>query len=156
MTIATALSQLVKVTTEEGECNLLTAICLSHSCFMIMFVRMQLTFVSFSIATDPVQVATLASSLSPNCEGVKLVKYIAERMTILAPQVVNAAETLASSPGTKPAKDNLAAFKDFWDEMVEGMMDAVDITVSIQDFMAVSGKAIMQSHMLCAFMCLGY
>ena len=60
-------------------------------------------------------------------------------MTELAPQVVNAAETLASNPSSNPAKDNLAAFKDFWEEMVEGMTDAVDIIVSIQDFMAVSG-----------------
>lgn len=92
-----------------------------------------------SIATDCVQVATLASSLSGNCEGVKLVKYIAERMMVLAPQMVNAAETLADNPTSQPAKENLVAFKDFWGEIVEGMTDAVDITVSIQDFMAVSG-----------------
>ena len=102
---------------------------------------MQLKFLFYwqSLPFHSPQVATLASSLSANCEGVKLVKYIAERMTELAPQVVNAAETLASNPSSNPAKDNLAAFKDFWEEMVEGMTDAVDIIVSIQDFMAVSG-----------------
>ena len=83
--------------------------------------------------------AALASSLSGNCEGVKLVKYITERMTVLAPQVVNAAETLGGNPSSKLAKKNLAAFKEFWGEMVEGMTDAVDLTVPIQDFMAVSG-----------------
>ena len=89
--------------------------------------------------TSLLQVATLACSLSSDGQGVKLTKYITKRVMILAPQVVNAADTLVGNTKSKSAQRNMAAFEGFWKETVYALVESIDTIIPVQDFLAVSG-----------------
>ena len=115
---------------------------------------MTVSCVSHPAPPLPPQVATQAASLSDSTQGVKLVRYTTQKLTMLAPQVVSAAETLSVDPSNKSAQENMAAFKDLWEETVESLTDAVDIIVPVQVFMAVTGVCVCVCVCVCVFVCL--
>jgi catenin alpha len=112
--------------------------------------RMEDRTTSFLLhAREIEKVATQAASLSDSTQGVKLVRYTTQKLTMLAPQVVSAAETLSVDPSNKSAQENMAAFKDLWEETVESLTDAVDIIVPVQVFMAVTDAHIKEDIQNC-------
>lgn len=56
--------------------------------------------------------------MSNNEEGIKMIKYAALQVEKLAPQVVNAARLLCARVDSKVAQENMAAFRDTWEEKV--------------------------------------
>ncbi len=86
------------------------------------------------------QVANLASSMSNNEEGVKLVRMAAAQIESLCPQLINAARILAARPRSKVAQENMDVFKDQWEKHVRLLTEAVDDITTIDDFLAVSGE----------------
>merc|ERR1719410_3116577 len=108
---------------------------------------------SSSIFTDHaaklVEVANLACSMSGNEEGVKMVRYAAQQIQNLCPQVINAARVLASRPRSKVAQENMEIFKDAWEKQVRILTDAVDDIVTVDDFLAVSENHILEDVNKC-------
>jgi catenin alpha len=96
-----------------------------------------------------VEVANLACSMSANEEGVKMVRYAAQQIQKLCPQVVNAARILASRPRSKVAQDNMEVFKQAWEGQVRILTDAVDDIVTVDDFLAVSENHILEDVNRC-------
>lgn len=88
-----------------------------------------------------VEVASLACSMSSHEDGVKMVRCAAAHIEGLCPQVVNAARILAARPRSKVAQENMDAFRDAWETQVRLLTEAVDDITTIDDFLAVSGKA---------------
>ncbi len=72
-------------------------------------------------------------------------------------QVVNAARTLAAHPGSHVAQKNMAVFREAWLENVSLLADCIDVIVSLQDFLAVTGtdlpvnNYVPYSRVLCRF-----
>jgi catenin alpha len=64
------------------------------------------------------QVANLVCQMSNNEEGIKMIKYAAMQVEKLAPQVVNAARLLCARADSKVAQENMAAFRETWEEKV--------------------------------------
>ena len=95
------------------------------------------------VTLSMLQVANLACSMSSNEEGVKMVRLAAAQIESLCPQVINAARVLAARPRSKVALDNMDVFKDAWEKQVRLLTEAVDDITTIDDFLAVSGKAIL-------------
>lgn len=62
--------------------------------------------------------------------------------------MINAALALAAKPNSKVAQDNMDLFKDQWEKQVRVLTDAVDDITSIDDFLCVSGKPMLQSVQL--------
>ena len=86
-------------------------------------------------ANKLVEVANLACSMSANEDGVKMVRYAAQQIQNLCPQVdleekkylglatntsqvINAARVLASRPRSKVAQDNMDVFRNAWENQV--------------------------------------
>lgn len=87
--------------------------------------------------------------MSSNEEGVKMVRYAAMQVEKLAPQVVNAARLLAARPDSKPAQENMEAFKEAWEERVRVLTLAVDSIVTLDDFLAVSEAHVVEDVKAC-------
>merc|ERR1719431_2061543 len=96
-----------------------------------------------------VEVANLACSMSANEEGVKMVRYAAQQIQNLCPQVINAARILASRPRSKVAQENMEVFRDAWEKQVRILTDAVDDIVTVDDFLAVSENHILEDVNKC-------
>jgi len=96
-----------------------------------------------------VEVANLACSMSANEEGVKMVRYAAQQIQNLCPQVINAARILASRPRSKVAQENMEVFKVAWESQVQILTDAVDDIVTVDDFLAVSENHILEDVNRC-------
>jgi len=96
-----------------------------------------------------VEVANLACSMSANEEGVKMVRYAAQQIQNLCPQVINAARILASRPRSKVAQENMDVFKVAWESQVQILTDAVDDIVTVDDFLAVSENHILEDVNRC-------
>lgn len=96
-----------------------------------------------------VEVANLACSMSDNEEGVKMVRYAAQQIQNLCPQVINAARILASRPRSKVAQENMDVFKDAWESQVRILTDAVDDIVTVDDFLSVSENHILEDVNKC-------
>merc|ERR1719260_564565 len=96
-----------------------------------------------------VEVANLACSMSANEEGVKMVRYAAQQIQNLCPQVINAARILASRPRSKVALENMDVFKVAWESQVQILTDAVDDIVTVDDFLAVSENHILEDVNRC-------
>ncbi|XP_077992996.1 catenin alpha-2-like isoform X2 [Glandiceps talaboti] len=95
-------------------------------------------------ANKLVEVANLACSMSSNEEGVKCVRLAAQQLENLCPQVINAARILAARPRSKAALDNMDAFKGQWERQVKLLTEAVDEITTLDDFLAVSEKHILE------------
>lgn len=100
-------------------------------------------------ANKLVEVANLACSMSNNEDGVKMVRYAASQIDNLCPQVINAARVLAARPRSKPAQENMDAFKDAWENQVRVLTEAVDDITTIDDFLAVSENHILEDVNKC-------
>ena len=96
-----------------------------------------------------VEVANLACSMSTNEDGVKMVRYAAQQIQNLCPQVINAARVLASRPKSKVAQENMASFKEAWEHQVRLLTDAVDDIVTVDDFLSVSENHILEDVNRC-------
>merc|ERR1719468_606862 len=96
-----------------------------------------------------VEVANLATSMSSNEEGVKMVRYAASQIENLCPQVVNAAKILSARTKSKVASDNMDVFRDAWINQVRILTDAVDDITTIDDFLAVSENHILEDVNSC-------
>ncbi|EDO48695.1 predicted protein, partial [Nematostella vectensis] len=95
------------------------------------------------------EVATLACSMSNNPEKVKMVRIAARHIRALAPQVVNAARTLAARPHSKVARENMDVFKDAWEKQVRVLTEAVDDVTNIDDFLAAAEAHILEDVNKC-------
>jgi len=100
-------------------------------------------------ANKLVEVANLACSMSANEDGVKMVRYAAQQIQNLCPQVINAARILASRPRSKVAQENMEVFKNAWEAQVRILTDAVDDIVTVDDFLAVSENHILEDVNKC-------
>jgi len=100
-------------------------------------------------ANKLVEVANLACSMSANEDGVKMVRYAAQQIQNLCPQVINAARVLASRPRSKVAQDNMDVFKGAWENQVRILTEAVDDIVTVDDFLAVSENHILEDVNKC-------
>ena len=100
-------------------------------------------------ANKLVEVAGLACTTSSDDEGVKMVRYACEQIQNLCPQVINAAKILAACPKSKVAQDNLNVFRDAWINQVRILTDAVDDITTIEDFLSVSEKHILDDVNRC-------
>ncbi|XP_070540848.1 catenin alpha-2-like isoform X2 [Ptychodera flava] len=96
-----------------------------------------------------VEVANLACSMSQNEEGVKYVRMAAQQLENLCPQVINAARILAARPRSKAALDNMEAFRQQWEKQVRLLTEAVDEITTLDDFLAVSEKHILEDVSKC-------
>ena len=80
-------------------------------------------------ANKLVEVANLACSMSANEDGVKMVRYAAQQIQNLCPQVINAARVLASRPRSKVAQDNMDVFRAAWENQVCVVINLLFYTV---------------------------
>lgn len=100
-------------------------------------------------ANKLVEVATLACSMSSNEDGVKMVRYAAQQIEHLCPQVINAARILAAKPNSTLTLENMEAFREAWDNQVRILTEAVDDITTIDDFLAVSENHILEDVTKC-------
>merc|ERR1719186_2394388 len=100
-------------------------------------------------ANKLVEVANLACSMSGNQDGVKMVRYAAQQIQNLCPQVINAARILASRPRSKVAQENMDVFKAAWENQVRILTDSVDDITTVDDFLAVSENHILEDVNRC-------
>jgi catenin alpha len=84
-----------------------------------------------------------------NEEGVKMVRYAAQQVQNLCPQVINAARILASRPRSKVAQENMDVFQNAWETQVMILTDAVDDIVTVDDFLSVSENHILEDVNKC-------
>ena len=96
-----------------------------------------------------VEVANLACSMSSNEEGCKMVRYSAQQIENMCPEVINAAKILAARSKSRPAQDNMEAFRQAWENQVRILTDAVDDITTIDDFLAVSESHILEDVNKC-------
>jgi len=109
----------------------------------------ELSVVFTEHASKLVEVANLACSMSGNEDGVKMVRYAAQQIQNLCPQVINAARILASRPRSKVALENMDVFKDAWENQVKILTDSVDDITTVDDFLAVSENHILEDVNRC-------
>uniref|UniRef100_A0A182QJK7 Alpha-catenin n=1 Tax=Anopheles farauti TaxID=69004 RepID=A0A182QJK7_9DIPT len=96
-----------------------------------------------------VEVANLVCSMSNNEDGVKMVRYAADQIETLCPQVINAALILAARPNSKVAQENMEAYRQAWENQVRILTEAVDDITTIDDFLAVSENHILEDVNKC-------
>jgi len=96
-----------------------------------------------------VEVAKLATTMSNNEEGVRMVKLACNQIETLCPQVINAALTLAARTDSEIAQENMEAFRRKWEGEVQNLTDAVDEIVTIGDFLAVSEAHVLEDVTQC-------
>jgi len=96
-----------------------------------------------------VEVANLACSLSSNQDGIKMVRYAAQYMENLYPQVINAAKILVGRPRSQVANQNMDIFKTVWENQMKILTDAVDDITTVGDFLAVSEDHILEDVNKC-------
>ena len=78
-----------------------------------------------------------------------MVRYAAQQIQNLCPQVINAARILASRPRSKVAQENMDVFKVAWESQVQILTDAIDDIVTVDDFLAVSENHILEDVNRC-------
>ena len=93
-----------------------------------------------------VEVADLACTMSSNQEGegVEAVRQAASHLQSLHSQVISAARVLTVRSDSQAAHTNMARFRQDWDQAVMVLTEAVDNVVTIQDFLTVSEKQILE------------
>ena len=93
--------------------------------------------------------ANLATEMSNNEEGVRMVKMACQQIENLCPQAINAALTLAARSDSAVAQENMEAFRRKWEGEVQNLTDSVDEIVTIHDFLAVSEAHILEDVTQC-------
>jgi catenin alpha len=88
------------------------------------------------------RVAELVCKMSPDLEGVAMLRYSAHLLKHLTPQVVNAAFVRCLRPNDPEADENLNRFAELWKERAFAMTLAMDSLISVDDFMAVTQEHI--------------
>ena len=78
-----------------------------------------------------------------------MVRYAAQQVQNLCPQVINAARILASRPRSKVAQENMDVFQAAWENQVMILTDAVDDIVTVDDFLSVSENHILEDVNKC-------
>ena len=78
-----------------------------------------------------------------------MVRYAAQQVQNLCPQVINAARILASRPRSKVAQENMDVFQNAWETQVMILTDAVDDIVTVDDFLSVSENHILEDVNKC-------
>lgn len=89
------------------------------------------------------QASGMVTDLSTRPDHVKMVKLAAGELRLLHPEVINAARTVAVQSTSKIARDNLEAYEEGWLRQVKLLTCAVDDALDIDDFLAVSGTAVL-------------
>ncbi|CAJ0588735.1 unnamed protein product [Cylicocyclus nassatus] len=98
-------------------------------------------------ASKIVDVAHLACEMSSDVEGVRIIRYTANQLKKLAPQVVNAAHLLCARGDSKIAQENMDLFRDIWQDKVRLLTMAIDSIMTLDDFLAVSEAHIVEDAM---------
>ncbi|VDP18212.1 unnamed protein product, partial [Heligmosomoides polygyrus] len=98
-------------------------------------------------ANKLVDVAHLACEMSSDVEGVRIIRYTANQLRRLAPQVVNAAHLLCARADSKVAQENMELFRDIWQDKVKLLTMAIDSIMTLDDFLAVSEAHIVEDAM---------
>uniref|UniRef100_W6NBF2 Vinculin alpha-catenin domain containing protein n=1 Tax=Haemonchus contortus TaxID=6289 RepID=W6NBF2_HAECO len=98
-------------------------------------------------ANKLVDVAHLACEMSSDVEGVRIIRYTANQLRDLAPQVVNAAHLLCARADSKVAQENMEMFRDLWQDKVRLLTMAIDSIMTLDDFLAVSEAHIVEDAM---------
>ncbi|KAK6758668.1 hypothetical protein RB195_016099 [Necator americanus] len=98
-------------------------------------------------ANKIVDVAHLACEMSSDVEGVRIIRYTANQLRKLAPQVVNAAQLLCLRGDSKVAQENMDLFRDIWQDKVRLLTMAIDSIMTLDDFLAVSEAHIVEDAM---------
>lgn len=88
------------------------------------------------------RVAQLVCKMSPNLEGVAMLRYSAHLLNHLTPQVVNAAFVRCLRPNDPESDENLKRFAGLWKERANAMTLAMDSIISVDDFLAVGQEHI--------------
>ena len=78
-----------------------------------------------------------------------MVRYAAQQVQQLCPQVINAARILAARPRSKVAQENMDVFQNAWETQVMILTDAVDDIVTVDDFLSVSENHILEDVNKC-------
>lgn len=78
-----------------------------------------------------------------------MVTHAAQELVNLSPGVVNAAKILSINPNSKAAQENLALFRQAWEQRVKILTDAVDEITTIDDFLSVSEGHILEDFNKC-------
>lgn len=86
--------------------------------------------------------ANLVCKMSPDLEGVAMLRYSAHLLGHLSPQVVNAAFVRCLRPHDPEADENLKRFAALWKERANAMTLAMDALISVDDFLAVTQEHI--------------
>ncbi|EPB67093.1 hypothetical protein ANCCEY_13814 [Ancylostoma ceylanicum] len=85
--------------------------------------------------------------MSSDVEGVRIIRYTANQLRKLAPQVVNAAHLLCARGDSKVAQENMDLFRDIWQDKVRLLTMAIDSIMTLDDFLAVSEAHIVEDAM---------
>jgi catenin alpha len=78
-----------------------------------------------------------------------MVRYVASKVEILCPQVINSARILGARPQSKVAQQNMENFSMAWMGQLTVLTDAVDDITTVDDFMAVSENHILEDIKTC-------
>ncbi|KAK6030799.1 hypothetical protein OSTOST_03055 [Ostertagia ostertagi] len=85
--------------------------------------------------------------MSSDVEGVRIIRFTANQLRNLAPQVVNAAHLLCARADSKVAQENMEMFRDIWQDKVRLLTMAIDSIMTLDDFLAVSEAHIVEDAM---------
>ncbi|CAD5223682.1 unnamed protein product [Bursaphelenchus okinawaensis] len=99
-----------------------------------------------SYSEDMARVAELVCKMSPDPEGVGMLKYSAFLLQDVTPQVVNAAVLVSLKPNRSnddPAVQNLHQFKELWRERAKALKIAMDSLIAMDDMVAVTEQHII-------------
>lgn len=98
-------------------------------------------------ANKLVDVAHLVCEMSSDVEGVRIIRFTANQLRNLAPQVVNAAQLLCARGDSKAAQENMEVFRDIWQDKTRLLTMAIDSIMTLDDFLAVSEAHIVEDAM---------
>ncbi|CAI2353883.1 unnamed protein product [Caenorhabditis sp. 36 PRJEB53466] len=95
-------------------------------------------------ANEIVTVAKLSCRLSPDVEGVSVIRHTASQLERLAPQVIEAALLLCANNTSRTSQENMEAYRKLWFQKVNLLTTALDNITTLDDFLAVSEAHIVE------------
>ncbi|CAI4225142.1 unnamed protein product [Auanema sp. JU1783] len=98
-------------------------------------------------ADELVKVAKRSCEMSTDLEGIRVIRYTADSLEKLAPEVANAAHLLCAQGDSEVAKKNMQVYREAWLSKVRLLTMAVDSIISLDDFLAVSEAHIGEDAM---------
>lgn len=102
-----------------------------------------------AFADDIFNVANLVCKMSPDPEGVGMLKYSAILLNDLTPQVINAAIVVSLQQDrseNNPAVQNLHEYKQLWKNRADALRMALDSLISMDDMLAVTEQHILDDY----------